>query len=282
VKISTDELLQMDMQSLANTIEKDIANGYLPLCIVVTLGTTGTTAMDSLSEAVVIAKKYDIWVHVDAAYAGSALLLPEYQFLIDGIKDADSFVFNPHKWLFTNFDCSAYFVKDKNSLVHTFEILPEYLKTKTDGIVSNHCDWGVPLGRRFRSLKLWFVMRYYGLQGLQEKLRFHIELAKWFENEIIHTPDFNMLAPRTLNLVCFHYNPDSICDQDELNTINEAILQELNLEGEMYLTHTKIKGNYTLRMCFGQTNTERIHVEKAWFLIKTKAKKIIEQRIVIK
>ena len=231
VKIPTDDALAMDTDSLLKSIEGDITNGYQPLCVVAAIGTTGTMAMDPLKKIATICKKYNIWLHVDAAYAGSALLLPEYQHLIKGIEDADSFVFNPHKWLFTNFDCSAYFVKDKDALVNTFAILPEYLKTKTDGLVANHCDWGIPLGRRFRSLKLWFVLRHYGLKGLQEKLRFHIELAEWLENEIVKSPDFELAVPRSMNLVCFYYKPSKNMTSEAQNKLNEKLLTQLNTSG---------------------------------------------------
>ncbi len=204
VKIPTDDNLAMDSATLLEHIKQDVANGLIPLCVIAAIGTTGTLAIDPLEKIAEITKKYNIWLHVDAAYAGSAFLLEEYQDLINGLEDADSLVFNPHKWLFTNFDCTAYFVKDKNALVNTFSILPEYLKSKTDGLVASHCDWGIPLGRRFRSLKLWFVLRNFGLKGLQEMLRYHIELAEWLEGEVTNSSEFELAVPRSMNLVCFY------------------------------------------------------------------------------
>ena len=274
VKIATNQNLELRADLLQEQIEQDRKAGFEPLCIVAAIGTTGTMAMDPLAEIAQVAEKFKIWLHVDAAYAGSALLLPEYQKLIHGIEKADSFVFNPHKWLLTNFDCSAYFVKDADALVNTFAILPEYLKTKTDGLVNNHSDWGVPLGRRFRSLKLWFVMRYYGLEGLQNKLRGHIELGKWFEKEIVENPNFELTAPRSMNLVCFHYKPVGQNDIEQLNKLNEQLLHKLNATGTIYLTHTKVHGVYTLRMVIGQTNVTKSHVEKAWKLIQEMAGEI--------
>ncbi|MFT5167619.1 MAG: aromatic-L-amino-acid decarboxylase [Saprospiraceae bacterium] len=271
VKIAVDENQAMRPDLLAKAIEEDMAAGLQPLCVVAAIGTTGTTAIDPLGPVAGICEKYKIWLHVDAAFAGSALLLPEFQWMIKGIEKADSFVFNPHKWLFTNFDCTAYFVKDRNALLNTFAILPEYLKTKTDGQVNNYCDWGIPLGRRFRALKLWFVIRYYGIEGLQQKIRYHIDLAKWLEKEIEESPDFKMLTKRNLNLVCFHYTPKEIEDITLLNQMNEALLHRLNATGKLYLTHTKINGIYTLRMVIGQTNVERRHVEMAWGLIRETA-----------
>ncbi|MDG2450977.1 MAG: pyridoxal-dependent decarboxylase [Saprospiraceae bacterium] len=274
VKIKSDELLQMCTDDLEKAILSDIENGYVPCCIASTLGTTGTTAMDSVDDVGTVSQKYKIWHHIDAAYVGSALLLPEFQFLIKGIEKADSFFFNPHKWMFTNFDCSAYFVKDKNALINTFAILPEYLKTSNDGVVNNHCDWGVPLGRRFRSLKLWFVIRYYGLKGIQQKLRSHIELAKWLEVQINDSKDFQMIIPRTMNLVCFHFNPMESKDVPALNEVNEKLLNTLNASGSIYLTHTKVDEVYTLRMVIGQTNVTQNHVENAWSHILESAKNL--------
>jgi len=271
VKIPTNDTQAMNVDLLLECIEKDITNDYHPLCVVAAIGTTGTMAMDPLKEIAAITSKHNIWLHVDAAYAGSALLLPEYQNLINGIEHADSFVFNPHKWLFTNFDCTAYFVKNKDALVNTFAILPEYLKTKTDGIVANHCDWGIPLGRRFRSLKLWFVLRHYGLKGLQEKLRLHIELAKWLEDEIVKSSEFELAVPRSMNLICFYYKSLNTISIKEQNSLNERLLNRLNSSGKIYLTHTKVNDVFILRMSIGRTNVELSHIQKAWDLIRETA-----------
>lgn len=276
VKIPTNALLQLRPDLLSQTIQEDIKKGYHPLCIINAIGTTGTMAIDPLEEIAEIAEKFKVWLHVDAAYAGSALLLPEYQVLLNGIEKADSFVFNPHKWLFTNFDCSAYFVKDAKALVDTFAILPEYLKTSTDGLVSNHSDWGIPLGRRFRSLKLWFVMRSYGLEGLQHTLRYHIDLARWLENVIVASEEFKLIVPRSMNLICFHCSPPGWEDIKKINHLNKILLRELNATGIIYLTHTLVAGTYTLRMSIGQTHVQQDHIERAWELIVQKAKEIIE------
>jgi aromatic-L-amino-acid decarboxylase len=244
------------------------------MCVVVALGTTGSTAIDPLKEIAELCKKYNIWLHVDAAFAGSALLLPEYRWMIEGIEQVDSFVFNPHKWLFTNFDCSAYFVRDKNALINSFEILPEYLKTRPDKEVNNYCDWGIPLGRRFRALKLWFVIRSFGVNGLQEKLRYHISLAKELEEKIRNEKDFEILAPRTLNLICFRYKPEGINSPTELDKLNEKLLHKINDTGKIYISHTKLNGTYTLRFVIAQTNVTREHVTNAWELIKNVSKEI--------
>jgi aromatic-L-amino-acid decarboxylase len=195
--------------------------------------------------------------------------------MIEGIEKADSFVFNPHKWMFTNFDSSAYFVKDKESLIRTFEILPEYLKTASRGLVNDYRDWGIQLGRRFRALKLWFVIRSYGVTQLQEKIREHINIARWFEQQVIKHPDFELLAPVPLSLVCFRYNPASFTGSENLNQINEELLSKLNLTGKIFLTHTKLNGQYALRMSIAGTLTGQQHVEKAWELIREMAVRCI-------
>lgn len=264
IKVPVDEEYKMNTRKLEEFIENDLEKGYHPLAVVATIGTTGSTAVDPLDEIADIAKKFKLWLHVDAAYAGTALLLPEYRWMIKDIENVDSFVFNPHKWLFTNFDCSAYYVKDKDALVKTFQIVPEYLKSKTDKAVNNYSDWTIPLGRRFRALKLWFVLRYYGLQQIREKLRYHINLANELKSWIEEDGRFEMLAPVTFNLVCFRFHPETINGVEHLNALNESLLHKVNDSGKIYLTHTKLKGNYTLRMVIGQTDVERRHVVEAW------------------
>jgi len=271
VKIATDAQFRMDTNLLSEAIANDIAAGYIPLCVVAALGTTGCTAVDPLAAIAEVCEKYGTWLHVDAAYAGTALLLPEYRWMIDGIEKADSFVFNPHKWMFTNFDISAYFIKDKEALLRTFEILPEYLKTGNRGLVNDYRDWGIQLGRRFRALKLWFVIRSFGVNQLQAKIREHIRIARWLEQQVIAHPDFELLAPVPLSLVCFRYKPASFTGHENLNQINEELLRELNHTGKIFLTHTKLNGQYALRMSIAGTLTTQQHVEKAWELIRETA-----------
>jgi aromatic-L-amino-acid decarboxylase len=274
VKIKTDEQYRMDTQALNTAIETDIKNGLAPICIIATIGTTGSTAIDPLDKIAEIASTYNIWLHVDAAFAGTALILDEYRWMIKGIEKVDSFVFNPHKWMFTNFDCSTYFVKDKEALINTFSINPEYLKTKTAGQVNDYRDWGIQLGRRFRALKLWFVIRSFGLEGLKEKIRYHIALAESLESKILNHPDFELITPRTLNLICFRFKPKFVNDLAELNRLNERLLQKLNATGKIYLTHTKLNGKYTLRMVIAQTNVKEEHVNKAWDLLTEMSKSL--------
>jgi aromatic-L-amino-acid decarboxylase len=264
VKVKTDHLLRMEPNALRKAIEQDIKDKKTPLCVVGTLGTTGTVAIDPLQEIAGICQERKLWFHVDGAYAGSALALPENRDMAKGIEHADSFVFNPHKWLFTNFDCSAYFVKDKEALARTFEIHPEYLKTKSDKKVNNYRDWGIQLGRRFRALKLWFVLRNFGTDGIQETLRRHIELAETMEKKIQDHPNFEMVVPRSLNVLAFRYVPGLNMEEDELNSLNERILHQMNRNGRAYLTHTKVFGKYTLRLVIAQTYVQAKHVEEAW------------------
>lgn len=268
VKIQVDSEFKLISSDLRNKIREDLNCGNKPLCVVATIGTTGSTAIDPLDEIAEICSEFNIWLHTDAAFAGSALILPEYRWMIKGIEKVDSFVFNPHKWLFTNFDCSAYFIKDKTALIKTFEILPEYLKTISDSVVNNYCDWGIQLGRRFRALKLWFVIRNFGIKGLQEKIREHISLAKILEKKLLDDGRFEILAPVNLNLICFRYNPDKTRDDDLLNKINEKLLHKINQTGKIFLSHTKLNGKYVLRMVTGQTNLTKEHIIKAWELIK--------------
>ena len=269
VKVGVDDQFRLDPRLLKLAIESDLKVGNKPICVVATLGTTGATAIDPLEEIAGICSRYGIWLHVDAAFAGSALILPEFRWMIKGLEYADSFVFNPHKWLFTNFDCSAYFVKDKYSLLRTLQVVPEYLRTQDQGKVNDYCDWGVPLGRRFRALKLWFVLRSFGTEALQEKLRFHIRLAQNLAEVISQDDEFELMAPVTLNLICFRYKPKGIEDENQLNKINELLLKNINKTGQIYLTHTKLNGKYTLRMVIGQTNVEQKHVDNAWALVQS-------------
>lgn len=276
VKVTVRNDFSMDPVALERAIEKDLAGGYIPCCAVATLGTTGTTAVDPLRAIGEICRKHGIWLHVDAALGGTALLLPEMRWMTDGIEYVDSLVFNPHKWMFTNFDCSAYFVRDAASLIRSFEILPEYLKTRTRGEVNDYRDWGIPLGRRFRALKLWAVIRSYGVEQLQSMIREHIRLAKMLEGLISTEKGFELLAPVPLNTVCFRYRPAGMNDE-EANRLNEKINHALNDTGKIYLTHTKADGKYVLRMVTAQTNLTETHVLKAWELIREMASALSSQ-----
>jgi aromatic-L-amino-acid decarboxylase len=271
IKIPVKDDFSMDPASLDDAVAADKMKGYLPCCVVATIGTTGTTAVDPIRAIGEICSKNNVWLHVDAAMAGTALILPEFQWMIDGKEYIDSFLFNPHKWMFTNFDCTAFFIKDAELLIRTFEILPEYLKTRTRGQVNDYRDWGIPLGRRFRALKLWSVIRSYGVEGLRKKIRNHILFASSLEQMIRKETDFEILAPVVINVVCFRYLPAG-SNEKQVNALNEKLNHLLNDTGRIYLSHTMLNGKYTLRMVTGQTNVTLDHVEKAWELIRKTAR----------
>jgi aromatic-L-amino-acid/L-tryptophan decarboxylase len=273
VKIPVKDDFSMDPVALRERIISDKNLGKIPCCVIASLGTTGTTAIDPLKAIGDVCSEFDIWLHVDAAMAGTALILPEFQWMLAGKENIDSLVFNPHKWMFTNFDCTAYFVKDAATLIKTFEILPEYLKTRTRGSVNDYRDWGVPLGRRFRALKLWTVIRTFGIEGLRERVRLHISLAKDLAQKISEEKDFEILAPVPVSVVCFRFAPAGYTE-DQLNELNEKLNHLLNDSGKIYLSHTKLNKKYTLRMVTAQTNVTAEDVNKAWELIKTTARSL--------
>jgi len=272
VRVGVDRKFAMDPAALEQAIERDESAGLKPCCVCATVGTTSSTALDPLREIGVIARRKGLWFHVDAALAGSAAILPEKRSIIDGIESADSFVFNPHKWLFTNFDCSVFFVKDVKTLIRVFSIDPEYLKTGWDSEVVNFRDWGIQLGRRFRALKLWFVIRSFGVEGLRDRLRAHLALAQDFRSWVEKDPDFQLLAPVQVNTICFRIRPcDRKMSEEELDGLNKRIMEEINREGKIYMTHTRLGGRFALRISIGQTYTRGHHVENAWRLIRETA-----------
>ena len=269
-KIAVDATGAMRVDALAAQIESDIAEGLKPIAVVATLGTTGTGGVDPLRPVGEICRAHDLHLHVDAAWAGSALILPETRWMIEGIEAVDSFVFNPHKWLLTNFDCSAHFVRDPDSLVRTLTILPEYLRSRHQGEVIDYRDWSVPLGRRFRALKLWFVIRSYGVEGLREMVRRHIALAEDFAGWIEAAADFELVRPAQLALFCFRYRPAGVPVGD-LDALNRRLLAALNDDGRIYLTQTVFAGDYVIRVSVGQTTTTAAHLSAAWDVMRDTA-----------
>ena len=268
--IGVDETYAMRPDALAEQIRADRAAGLLPCFVAATVGTTSSNAIDPLPEIGHICREEGVWLHVDGAMAGTAALCPEYRYIQDGLEYADSYAFNPHKWMFTNFDCDCFYVADRASLIQTLSILPEYLRNQAteSGAVFDYRDWHVQLGRRFRSLKLWFVIRHYGVEGLRYHIRQHIALAQEFAGWVRASEQFELAAPAPLNLVCFR-----CVGGDE---INRQILERVNRSGKVFLTHTVLGGLYTLRMCVGQTNTEARHVGSAWREIQTAAARGLE------
>ncbi len=269
--VPTDSEFALVPAELERMITSDRERGLHPACVVATLGTTSSSALDPLEEIGRICREHGLWFHVDAAYAGTAAILPEKRWIMKGAGDADSFVFNPHKWMLTNFDCSAYFVRDAGSLIRTFEIHPEYLKTGHDERVNNYRDWGIQLGRRFRALKLWFVIRSYGVEGLQEIVRSHIEFAQMFKGWVEEHKKFELMAPVPLSLVCFRFNDGR--PERGLNAFNRELQEKINRTGRLFLTHTTLREKYVLRLAIGQRTTERRHIEQAWKIIRASAEK---------
>ena len=263
-KIPTDPDLALRPEALADAIEADLAHGARPACVVATLGSTSTGGFDPLGAIGEICRKHGIWLHVDAAWAGSALILPEQRWMIEGIEHADSFVFNPHKWLFTNFDCSAYFLRDPVALTRTFGVSPAYLRSREGDRVIDYRDWGIPLGRRFRALKLWFVIRSYGVAGLREMIAAHIDWAQALARRVEGEPDFELLSPCRLALFSFRYRPAGMDDEAELERLNARLIERLNDSGALYLTQTRLGGRLALRFVVGQTTTTEAHVARAW------------------
>ncbi len=264
--IEVDERYAMRVDDLARRIDEDRAAGLRPAFVSATVGTTSSNAMDPLRLIGEVCRERDVWLHVDAAMSGTAALCPEFRHLQDGLELADSYCFNPHKWMFTNFDCDCFWVADRAALIKTLSILPEYLKNQAteSGAVIDYRDWHIPLGRRFRALKLWFVIRHYGVEGLRYHVRRHIELAQRFAGWVSAHPDFEPAAPAPLNLVCFRH-----VKGDERNL---AIMDRVNDSGEMFLTHTKLGDRMALRMSIGQTWTEERHIRKAWEKIREAAR----------
>lgn len=266
--IGVDENFAMRIDLLENQILQDKANGFTPFFICAALGTTSTNAIDPIKKIGEIAQKEKCWFHIDGAMSGTAMLCPEFRHLINGVELADSFCFNPHKWMFTNFDCDVFWISNRQELINTFSILPEYLRNKASdsGEVFDYRDWHVQLGRRFRSLKLWFVIRHYGVEGLQFHIRKHVELAQKFTAWIKQSEDFEIFVEPPLNLVCFRHKAGNDFNMLLMNTVNET--------GKAYFTHTKLNNQIILRMSIGQTHTEEKHVRQTWELIESTAKKL--------
>ncbi len=263
--IEVDERFALRPEALARQIEQDRQAGLIPCFLCATVGTTSSNAIDPVPEIGRICREAGLWLHVDAAMSGTAALCPEYRHIHDGVELADSYAFNPHKWMFTNFDCNCFYVTDRTALIKTLSVLPEYLRNQAteSGAVIDYRDWHIQLGRRFRALKLWFVIRHYGIEGLRHHIKRHIELAQNFAQWLNESEAFELAAPAPLNLVCFRHK-----DGD---TMNRRLLDRLNQSGRMYLTHTTLNGQYTLRFCVGQVRTEARHVEEAWRMIQETA-----------
>jgi aromatic-L-amino-acid decarboxylase len=272
-KIPTDELFRMNPEALADAIKEDRREGFLPFCVVATVGTTSTSSIDPVPAIADICEREKLWLHVDTAYAGSAAVVPELRYAIEGCERADSIVTNPHKWLFTPIDISVLYCRRMDTLRRAFSLVAEYLRTSESGEVHNQMDTGIQLGRRFRSLKLWMVMRYFGHEGLAARIREHCRLARLFASFVEESPDWELLAPVPFALVCFRACPGVEGEADDesraarLDALNERLLNAVNATGEAFLSHTRLHDALTLRLAIGNIRTAESHIRRTWQLL---------------
>jgi aromatic-L-amino-acid decarboxylase len=274
VHISVDSEFRMRPDALADAIADDNSHGFLPLACVATVGTTSTTSIDPIPAIAEICRREQVWLHVDGAYGGVAAIVPEMRTVLDGVERADSLVVNPHKWLFTPFDCSAFFTRKPEVLQRAFSLVHEYLVTPEREAVVDFMNYGVQLGRRFRALKLWMVIRGFGTAGLAARIRGHCALAREFTEWVRADPEWQVVAPVPFSLVCFRYAPAGV-HEEVLNGINERLLAAVNATGEVFLSHTKLDGRYVLRLAVGNIRTEERHVRRAWELLREQVAKLV-------
>lgn len=265
--IETDENFALNPESLELAIKTDIEKGYLPCAVTATTGTTATAALDPVATIAKIAKKYNLWLHVDSAMAGSAMIIPELRWMWDGVEEADSIVLNPHKWLGAVFDISLFYVRDSEHLIRVMSTNPSYLQTSADAEVKNYRDWGIPLGRRFRALKLWFLLRSEGAEGLRKRLKRDIDNAKWLGSKIKESPDWQLIAPVALQTVCVRHIKQGF-NEDRLEQHNQDWVAQINNSGKAYLTPAIINGKWMVRISVGALPTERSDVEKLWQIMQ--------------
>jgi aromatic-L-amino-acid decarboxylase len=273
-KIPVDKEFKMLAAELSKAIREDRESGMLPFCVVATIGTTSTTSVDPVDEIAGICAEEKLWLHVDSAHAGITAVLPEMHNYFKGVEKADSFVFNPHKWMFVPVDLSVFFTRKPEVLKQAFSLVPEYLKTKEDSQVQNYMDYGIQLGRRMRSLKLWFVIRYFGVEGIAARVREHIRLGKMFASWIDEDPEFERMAPVPFSTICFRFHPEEINVEKKLNELNEKLLENLNKTGGIFLSHTKLNNRFVIRVSISGLRTEEKHIKDVWKLIKLKSKEI--------
>jgi aromatic-L-amino-acid decarboxylase len=277
VKISSDAAFRLQPELLQAALETDLAAGYRPFFVCATVGTTSTTSIDPILPIADLAERYQLWLHVDGAYGGVAAMVPEMRHILAGAERADSLVVNPHKWLFTPIDCSAFYTRRPEVLKRAFSLVPEYLRSaETDAqVVKDYMDYGVQLGRRFRALKLWLVLRYFGCEGLVARLREHLRLAQQLAAWVDESPLFERLAPVPLSTVCFRAHPPDWPDEAALNQLNETLLHAVNATGQIFISHTKLNGRYTLRLAIGNIRSTEVHVAQAWALLQAELAKLL-------
>jgi len=277
-KIAVDDEFRLRPDALEAAIKEDLKAGWKPFCVVATVGTTSTTSVDLVPAVADVCQRHNLWLHVDAAYAGAAAILPEKRWALAGCERADSIVMNPHKWLFVPLDCSALYCRHPGVMKQAFSLVPEYLRTPEEDRVRNYMDYGIQLGRRFRALKLWMVLRAFGSEGLRQHLRAHIALAESFRGWIEASPDFELLAPVPFSVVCFRHRPRGLPENGEtdayLDRLNERLLESVNGTGEVFLSHTQLNGKFTLRLAIGNLRSTEAHVRRAWDLLRQNAERL--------
>lgn len=275
VRIPSDDEFRMRPDLLAAHVAADRAAGLHPLAVVATTGTTSTTSVDPVPAIADVCEREGLWLHVDAAYGGAAALVPEMAWVLAGAERADSLVVNPHKWMLTPFDLSVLFCRHMDLLREAFSLVPEYLKTSEPAEVRNLMDTGVQLGRRFRSLKLWFILRYFGAEGMRTRIAEHLRLASLLAGWVDADPGFERMAPAPMSVVCFRARPESLQnDPAALDTLNERLLLELNASGRIFLSHTKLRDAFVLRLAIGHARTTESHIAEAWALVRDTAARL--------
>jgi len=288
-KVPVDDEYRMDPTALRQAIEQDTRSGWRPFCVVATVGTTSTTSIDPVVEIAEICKEKGLWLHVDAAYGGAAAIVPEMRHVLEGCERADSIVVNPHKWLFAPIDASAFYCRRLDVLQRAFSLVPEYLRTGEGERVRNYMDYGIQLGRRFRALKLWMIFRYFGQKGLAARIREHLRLAGQLASWIDGEPNFQRLAPVPFSTVCFRARPKDLADllvnpgvTDEieryLDSLNEALLEAVNATGQVYLSHTRLRNKFAIRLSIGNIRTTESHVSRAWAVLRDHATRLDKER----
>lgn len=268
VKIPSDEFFRMDVAALETAVRQDITRGFRPFFVCATVGTTSSTSIDPVPAIADIAEHFGLWLHVDGAYGGIAAIVPEMQHILLGVERADSLVVNPHKWLFTPIDLSVFYTRHPHIVKEAFSLLPEYLRSSQTPEVKNLMDYGVQLGRRFRALKLWWVMRAFGAEGLAARIREHIRLAQLFAEWVEDSAVFERTAPTPFSTVCFRAHPAGLDDETQLEQLNETLMNRINATGKLFISHTKLNGRYTLRLAIGNIRTQEHHIQAAWKLLQ--------------
>jgi aromatic-L-amino-acid decarboxylase len=277
-KIPMDESFRMRPDALAEAIKEDRRHGVRPCCVVATVGTTSCTSIDPVPAIADICGSENVWLHVDAAHGGAAAIAPEYRHVLSGCERADSFVINPHKWMFVPVDLSAFYTRKPEVLRRAFTLVPEYLRTGYDEVAVNYMDYGVPLGRRFRALKLWFVLRYFGCDGLAARVREHIRIANEFARWVDNHPDFERLAPVPLSTVCFRAHPRGMDTENQLEQLNERLFNAINRTGEAFVSHTRLRGRYAIRVGVSHLRTEEAHIRRAWEVFQQQLELLLAQK----